>query len=66
MAGGRPQGVEQTRAQVQRKHALNVSSIRSNMELDLQSLFGLVCTAVLIGCDDPRNSPTLPAFGLIY
>jgi hypothetical protein len=28
------------------------------MELDLQSLFGLLCTAVLIGWD--------PAFGLLY
>jgi hypothetical protein len=26
------------------------------MELDLQSLFGLLCTAVLIGCD-PATSP---------
>jgi hypothetical protein len=30
------------------------------MELDLQSLFGLLCTAV------PRNSPPPPAFGLVY
>ncbi len=36
-----------------------------NMELDLQSLFGLLCTAVLIG-RDPRISPPPPAFGLIY
>jgi len=34
-----------------------------NMELDLQSLFVLLCTAVLIGWG-PRNPP--PAFGLIY
>ncbi len=34
------------------------------MELDLQSLFGLLCTAALIGWD-PANPP-LPAFGLIY
>jgi hypothetical protein len=32
------------------------------MELDLQSLFGLLCKAVLIGCD-PAIPP--PAFGLI-
>jgi hypothetical protein len=35
------------------------------MELDLQSLFGLLCTAVLIG-RDPATPPPLPAFGLIY
>jgi hypothetical protein len=35
------------------------------MELDNQSLFGFLCTAVLIG-GDPRNSPLPPAFGLIY
>jgi hypothetical protein len=34
-----------------------------NMELDLQSLFGLLCTAVLIGWDSPTPPP---AFGLIY
>ncbi len=34
------------------------------MELDLQSLFGLQCTAVLIG-RDPATPPP-PAFGLIY
>jgi hypothetical protein len=37
---------------------------RWNMELDLQSLFGLLCTAVLIG-----RTPQLPppsAFGLLY
>ncbi len=38
---------------------------RLNMKLDLQSLFGLLCTAVLIGWD-PTTSPPLPAFGLIY
>ncbi len=32
------------------------------MELDLQSLFGLLSTAVLIGWDPPPP----PAFGLIY
>jgi hypothetical protein len=32
------------------------------MELDLQSLFGLLCTGVLIGW----NPATAPAFGLIY
>jgi len=32
---------------------------RLNMELDLQKLFGLLCTAVI------RNSPLPPAFGLI-
>jgi hypothetical protein len=36
-----------------------------NMELDLQSLFGLLCTAVLIGWG-PATSPNSPAFGLIY
>ncbi len=36
-----------------------------NMELDLQSLFGLLCTAILIGWD-PAVPPLLPAFGLIY
>ncbi len=35
------------------------------MELDLQSLFGLQCTAVLIG-GDPTTPPPPPAFGLIY
>jgi hypothetical protein len=35
------------------------------MELDLQSLFGLLCTAVLIGLDPCNYSPP-PAFGLIY
>ncbi len=34
------------------------------MELDLQSLFGLLWTAVLIGWD--RNSPLPPAFRLFY
>ncbi len=34
-----------------------------NMGLDLQSLFGLLCTAVLIGSD---NATPPPAFGLIY
>ncbi len=33
--------------------------------LDLQSLFGLLCTAALIGLD-PATSPLPPAFGLIY
>jgi hypothetical protein len=33
-----------------------------NMELDLQSLFGLLCTAIL----RPRISPPPPVFGLIY
>ncbi len=28
---------------------------RLNMDLDLQSLFGLLCTAVLIGLDPPRT-----------
>ncbi len=35
---------------------------RLNMELDLQSLFGLLCCTHWLR---PRNSP-LPAFGLIY
>jgi hypothetical protein len=35
------------------------------MELDLQSLFGLLCTAVLIG-GEPATSPHPLAFGLIY
>jgi hypothetical protein len=34
--------------------------LRLNMELDLQSLFGLLCTAVHVAV------PTPPAFGLIY
>jgi hypothetical protein len=34
------------------------------MELDFQSLFGLLCTAVFIGFD-PATPPSL-AFGLIY
>ncbi len=33
-----------------------------NMELDLQSLFGLLCTAVLIGWD-PATPPLLPHLG---
>jgi hypothetical protein len=33
---------------------------RLNMELDLKSLFGLLCTAALIG------HPAPPVFGLIY
>ena len=37
---------------------------RLNMELDLKSLFGLLCTAVLIGSD--LATPPSPAFGLIY
>jgi hypothetical protein len=39
---------------------------RLNMELDLQSLFGLLCTAVLIGRDTVTPPPTPPAFRLIY
>ncbi len=35
------------------------------MELDLQTLFGLIVLSVLIGWDRPRNPPP-PAFGLIY
>jgi hypothetical protein len=35
---------------------------RLNMKLDLQSLFGLLCTTVLIG----RDHATPPAFVLIY
>ncbi len=35
------------------------------MELDLQSLFGLLCTTVLIGYD-LATPPPPPAFGLIY
>jgi hypothetical protein len=37
---------------------------RLNMELDLQSLFELLCTALLICWD--LATPSLPAFGLIY
>ncbi len=37
---------------------------RLNMELDLQSLFGLLCTAELIGWDPETPSPP-PSFGLI-
>ncbi len=40
-----------------------------NMEVDLQSLFGLschvMCTAVLIGFD-PATPQNPPAFGLVY
>ncbi len=36
-----------------------------NMLLDLHSLFGLLCTAVLIG-SDPAASPPPLTFGLIY
>jgi hypothetical protein len=35
------------------------------MELDLQSLFGLLCTAVLIG-RDPVTPPPFTSFGLMY
>jgi hypothetical protein len=37
-----------------------------DMDLDLQTLFGLLCKAVLIG-RDPRNPPPPPhpTFGLI-
>ena len=38
---------------------------RLNMELDLQSLFGLLCTAVLIGWD-PSTPPLPTHLGLIY
>jgi hypothetical protein len=39
---------------------------RLHVELDLQSLLGLLYTAVLIGLR-PNNSPRIPpAFGLIY
>jgi hypothetical protein len=41
----------------------SVFNHRLNMELDLRSLFGLLCTAVLIGWG-PATPP--PAFGLIY
>ncbi len=46
---------------------LNFPASVLNMELDLQSLFMLLCTAVLIGLR-ARNPPPLPpnAFGLIY
>jgi hypothetical protein len=37
---------------------------RLNMELDLQSLFGPLCSCPL--WLRPRNSPPSPAFGLIY
>ncbi len=37
---------------------------RLNMELDLKRLFGLLCTAVLIG-SDPATPPSPRAFGLI-
>jgi hypothetical protein len=38
------------------------------MELDLQSLFGLLCTAVLILAETPQLPPLPPPppFGLIY
>jgi hypothetical protein len=38
---------------------------RLNMELDRQSLFGLLCTAVFI-VRDPATPPSSPLFGLIY
>jgi hypothetical protein len=38
---------------------------RLNIELDLQSVYGLLCTAVLI-CRNPCNFPPPPAYGLIY
>ncbi len=37
---------------------------RLNMELELQSLFGLLCTAVLIGWD-PATTPLPPHLGVI-
>ncbi len=37
---------------------------RFNMEYDLQSLFGLLCTAVPVGWDPVTPPP--PAFGFIY
>jgi hypothetical protein len=43
-----------------------VFSHRLNVELDLQSLFGLLCTAVLIGRDLVTSHPSPPTFGLIY
>ncbi len=36
---------------------------RLNMELDLQSLFGLLCTAVLIGWDPAASPPPSPHLG---
>jgi hypothetical protein len=38
---------------------------RLNMELDLQSLFGLLCTDVYSLAETPQL-PLPPAFGLIY
>ncbi len=37
---------------------------RLNMDLDIQSLFWRLCTAVLIGWE--KATPPSPAFGLIY
>ncbi len=39
---------------------------RLNMELDLQSLFRLLCIHVLINCGSARRKPPLPAIELIY
>ncbi len=36
-----------------------------NMELDLQILFGLLCTAVYSLAETPQPPPSPPAFGLI-
>ncbi len=41
----------------------NGSRHRFNMELDLQSLFGLLCTAVLIGWDPAIPPPLDPHWG---
>jgi hypothetical protein len=45
---------------------MSASAHRLNMELDLQSLFGLLRTAVLIGCKSPQLPPPPPMFGLKY
>ncbi len=55
-----------TAARVFWKTGLPIGSYdRLNIELDFQSLFGLLYTAVFFGWD-PRNYPPPPAFGLIY
>ncbi len=38
---------------------------RLNMQLDLQSLFGLLCTHLYSLAETPQLSPLPPAFGLI-
>jgi hypothetical protein len=53
---------------IDRNIEINGDDHRLHMELDLQSLFGLLCTATA-ACSHwlrARNSHIPPAFGLIY